>query len=345
MSNTAEVAHEIEPLSKLKKDLKKAAEILTPDEARFLVYLYYQIQEGRKAAGNRLFSAGEKPMELLDWFKAQNVLLENNIKSALTTFTDHHPIGQWLKQIPGIGPVISAGLLAYIDITKAPTAGSIWRFAGLDPSQSWLGRAKSQTLFAYHVKPSGKKITSADAMAAIPSIATEIGMVPERLVELATNDKGKVTKDSLISAMAKRPWNAGLKTLCWKVGESFVKVSNKDDDIYGKVYAARKAEEIKKNDNLEFKDQAKHKLATCAIGKDTDAYKYYSIGKLPPAHIHSRAKRYAVKLFLSHLHQKLFEAHYKTPAPKPYCFAKLDGHVHMIDPPEFGEKAKVSKAS
>lgn len=38
----------------------------------------------------------------------------------------------------------------------------------------------------------------------------------------------------------KRPFNAKLKTLCWKIGESFVKVSNNDKDVYGKLYKIRK---------------------------------------------------------------------------------------------------------
>jgi len=41
------------------------------------------------------------------------------------------------NSIVGIGPVISSGLLANIDITRAPTAGHIWRFAGLDPTCKW----------------------------------------------------------------------------------------------------------------------------------------------------------------------------------------------------------------
>jgi hypothetical protein len=33
--------------------------------------------------------------------------------------------------------VLAAGLLAHIEIDKAPTAGGIWRFAGLDPTAIW----------------------------------------------------------------------------------------------------------------------------------------------------------------------------------------------------------------
>jgi len=132
----------------------------------------------------------------------------------------------------------------------------------------------------------------------------------------------------------KRPWNAKLKTLCWKIGESFVKVSNRDDDIYGKIYAARKLLEGERNEAGQFADQARGKLEKHKIRKDTDAYKAYSKDRLPPAHIHSRAKRYAVKLFLAHYHHVAYEVAYGEAPPKPYILTQPD-HVHYIAPPNW----------
>ena len=130
----------------------------------------------------------------------------------------------------------------------------------------------------------------------------------------------------------KRPWNAHLKTICWKLGESFVKVSNKDDAFYGQMYKERKALEIARNEAGEFSEQAAAKLKKCKIGKTTDAYKAYSACKLPPAHILARAKRYAVKMFLSHLHEIWYEHHYDEKPPAPYVMAH-GGHAHKVPPP------------
>lgn len=130
----------------------------------------------------------------------------------------------------------------------------------------------------------------------------------------------------------KRPWNAQLKTLCWKIGESFVKVSSNDNDFYGKLYLERKAIEAQRNEQMIFEDQAEAKLAKYKIGKDTEAYKFYAQGMLPPGHIHARAKRWAVKLFLSHWWYIAYKAHFKKEPPLPYPIAHLD-HVHMIDAP------------
>lgn len=131
----------------------------------------------------------------------------------------------------------------------------------------------------------------------------------------------------------KRPFNANLKTLCvFKLGESFVKVSNNDRDIYGKIYAERKQLEQQRNEAGEFADQAKAKLEKYNIGKTTDAYKWYSEGKLPPAHIHARARRYAVKIFLSHFWEK-WRTIEGLPVPNPFAIDIL-GHAHRIPVPE-----------
>jgi hypothetical protein len=282
---------ELSPIQKLTKDLRQLSKVLTDNEARYLVDSYYQIQEYRKAVENQIRSIdapvyydekGKKrkpteeelanvvrePHEVLDWMLHNVELLENQIKNALGYYTDSHKVGGWLKGVTGIGPVISAGLLAHIDITKAPTAGHIWSYAGLDPNSAW--------------------------------------------------DKGE-----------KRPWNAKLKVLCWKIGQSFVKVSNNPNDIYGKLYKSRKAYEAAKNEAGEYADQAKAKLEKFKIGKDTEAYKWYSQGKLPPAHIQQRAERYATKIFISHLHEYWYEVHHGEKPPAPYPIAIL-GHAHKI---------------
>lgn len=262
-------AHE---LSKLTKQLKQHAASLGREEARHLVDAYYQMQDFRKAAANQVRSA-ECPVPVTEWLCGNVATLERNVRLLLKYYAEGDTVGRWAMSIVGIGPVIAAGLLAHIDITKAPVAGSIWKFAGLDPSAQW--------------------------------------------------EKGQI-----------RPWNADLKVLCWKAGECFVKVSNHEDDYYGHAYAERKAYETERNERGDLADQAASKLAKFSIGKDTDAWAAYSQGKLPPAHIHERAKRWAVKLFLSHWHEVAYETHYGEKPPKPYAIAHA-GHAHRLEVPNW----------
>jgi len=275
------VQEEGAPIVALSRDLRAASETMTSDEARFLVDAYYLWQEQRIRAASQVRALlkhdedGQEaePHAVLDWLGVNTSRIESNIQAALDHYTNAHDLGRWARSIVGIGPVIAAGLLAHIDIEKAPTAGHIWRFAGLDPTTVWEKKTK-------------------------------------------------------------RPWNATLKTLCWKIGESFVKFQNNERDVYGKVYVARKSLEVERNEAGLFAEQAASIIAAKNIGHETDAYKAYSQGKLPPAHIHARAKRYAVKLFLAHYQHVAYELHYHKLPPRPYVLEHL-GHVDYIAPPNW----------
>lgn len=141
----------------------------------------------------------------------------------------------------------------------------------------------------------------------------------------------------------KRPWNGNLKRLCFLIGESFVKVSNNDNDVYGKIYKARKSYETAKNERGDYADQAKVALATKKFGADTDARKHYEAGHLPPARIHLRSCRYAVKLFLAHYHHVAYESHFGSLPDKPYVLTEgahlahpeLAAHTHYVAPPNW----------
>lgn len=275
MEEEIEATETIEPLKRLARDIRSAAKTLSRDEARFLVDLYYTMQEHRIATAGQtrsLVASGE-PHATIDFFGAQMKTLEGQVKSALDAYSEADELGQWARSVVGIGPVISAGLLAHIDVAKAPSYGNVWSFAGLNPTVKW--------------------------------------------------EKGQ-----------KRPWNAALKTLCWKIGESFVKVSGRDDAFYGKVYAEAKERYQRENGELAYADAAAASLKAKKIGKDTEAFKAYNVGLLPPAHIHARAKRYAVKLFLSHYWEK-GRVLAGLPVPEPYPIAHL-GHAHVIAVPGNG---------
>lgn len=131
----------------------------------------------------------------------------------------------------------------------------------------------------------------------------------------------------------KRPWNARLKVLCWKAGESFVMFNKHEECFYGHVYVKQKAVYAERNERGDYAARSAEILAAKNFKKDTDAYKAYSIGKFPPAHIHAMARRYAVKLFLSHLHGEMYRRVLKQEPPLPYPVAHM-GHAHMIPSPK-----------
>jgi hypothetical protein len=299
------------PVFKLNRDmvkgLRQSGGGITDSEARYLVDVYYQMQDQRIRTNNQVkglerdakkAETTAEPHDALDWVKTQFATLEGEVAKLLTIYTQSHPMAWFFDQTIGIGPVLAAGLLAHIDIRKAPTAGHIYSFAGLNPERKWEKKTK-------------------------------------------------------------RPFNAELKKLCWKIGDSFVKFSGHPDGHYGRIYRERKVSEWDRNLSGANADQARAKLETVRIGDSTDAKAWYSgqcnaekaraileSGKtptaaeckgengtpmLPPAHIDMRARRYAVKLFLSHLQECWYRHEYACDPPAPYVIAH-GGHAHYIRP-------------
>jgi len=261
-----------EQVEKLSRDLQKSSTSLDKQEMRYIVDLYYTVQKSRIRAGQKMDKLIEfkKPHLLIESFWGNFTCIEEQIKATLEVYTNSTHMGQWARSIPGVGPILAAALEAYIDIEKAKTAGSIWRFAGLDPTSKWK--------------------------------------------------KGQ-----------KRPWNANLKITCWKIGQSFVKVSNQENDIYGKMYKYRKALELEKNARGEYAEQAEYIVRT--YKKDTEAYKAALDGKLSLGHINNRAQRWATKMFLAHWHYEAYTEHYCEKPPTCYAVEHL-GHAHEINNPE-----------
>lgn len=282
---------------------------VTDNEARFLVDTYYNIQKAR--IRNVLQSKGldrdakktgkdAEPHEMLDRFASDFGIHEDNIKKILGYYVTVHPLAWFFENTLGVGPVLAAGLLAHIDIKQCPTVGHIWSFAGLNPTQVW--------------------------------------------------EKGQ-----------KRPWNSNLKTICWKIGDSFVKLSGRDDSFYSQLYKKRKEQEWEKNLRGDFIDEALRSMEKKKYSKSTDQYAWYTgrcnpdtvrqhladkktptaenskgedgFHMLSPGHIDARARRYAVKIFLSHLHECWYRQDFGAEPPKPFAIS-IQGHAHYMPPPQ-----------
>ena len=313
---------------------------LSRDETRFMVSQFYDLQENRMQSDNRIRALANQnaPKSALQFIRDQIYMSEKNVEKILTVFSDTQEIGQWAKSIPGVGPILSAALIAHIDITKAPTVGHIWSFAGLNPTSSWVGRTKSEDLVEKFVTK-GQKVTEEQIALIAEDSGRRADAIQQQLRSLDPDaPNNNMNKTALIKVLSRRPWNSELKVVCWKLGQSFQKVKGRDTkskgpDIYGTVYSDRKAYEIQKNEAGDYRDMALAKSKT--VGRSTEAYKSYSIGKLPAGHLDARARRYAVKLFLAHYHHVAYELEYGTPPPKPYILDGDRGHTHYIAPPKW----------
>jgi len=255
------MSRRIELVQQLKMDLKKAASSLSKDEARFLVDTYYLHQK------NRIRSF----LQVRDLRKADEpaqvlddlVEVQRQIEDVVKLALDHYTRTGMLNQ---------------------------WA-----RSQTGVGPVIAAGLCGH--------------------IDMEIATTPAKIWRFAGLDP-TVTWEP----RKKRPWNAALKTLCWKLGDSFVKSQSRKNPTYGRIYVERREYEERRNNDGELADQAEKALAKFASsagrfrkylesGKAPDAksapkgywsWWHYQQGKLPPAHLLTRASRYAVKVFLAH---------------------------------------------
>ena len=333
-----EIKVELFDLQKLPNAVKNEIVLSSREDIKNLVREYYQAQSSRIKKGAEIRSAiknaeerGEPTpnMGATQYLYNQFAGLENEIKKALDVWTKHDTVASWCREVMGIGPVIAAGLVTYFDITRAPSASHFLSYAGLnDNNDPWLGKKRSEELVKRHCK--NATVTEEELMAL--SMDPECPRSIEKLIKYAFDEKkGVYKRENLINNLAKIPYNAELKTLLWKLGESFVKVSKRDGSKYGEIYRIKSAKEAKMNAEGLFADQAATKLEKFNIGKTTDAYKAYSNGQLPKAHLHARAIRYTEKIFVCHLFEEMYRVYYNSEAPRPYPHAYLD-HVDIIPP-------------
>lgn len=267
----------LEPVVRLTRDLRDAASTLSDREARFLVDSYYVMQELRKRSRSqeRALSQSAEPHSLINWFGDQSQTIENQLVRALQVYADSHLMGDWLDQVFGVGPVLSAGFLAYVDMDHCPTVGHLWAYAGM--------AGKDQK----------------------PWVRGE-----------------------------RRPWNAQLKTLAWKFSDVAVKFSSDERHYYGMVYKYRKAYELANNESGRLKPVADQRLERDRQrGKVSKENKpYHSKGVLSPGHLELRARRYAAKLFMAHLHNEWYRRKFNTEPPFPYPIEYMN-HSHFVRSP------------
>ena len=124
---------------RLTKDLRDASERMGEQEARILVDIFETTQRDRIRQGNRisaLAKAGE-PNSVLVHFAAIQRTMEAQIGGALNRYVEKQPLGAWMMYQIGVGPLLAARLLAFVDWDAANTPSRVWAFAGLVPGLVW----------------------------------------------------------------------------------------------------------------------------------------------------------------------------------------------------------------
>lgn len=115
----------------------------------------------------------------------------------------------------------------------------------------------------------------------------------------------------------------------FNIGDCFIKNSSRGS-LYGEIFRKRLDDEMVKNEALEYADQAAKILETKDI-QDSATKKTLQSGKLTQGHLVARARRYAVKLFISHVHEAMWYAEFHEDSPSPYVISHM-GHKDYVAP-------------
>jgi len=295
---------------------------------KLLVRTFYDIQDIRKKAGNRL-GALEKIQRLTpeqaSWLteKSFNKLheTEKNILKDIGQEVRLHPIWTgWLQYVWGIADTLTGAMIADIeDISKFETVSRLWAYGGQHPI-CIVKNGNTQFRWFSTQDEADEFINSA--------VAREKETAEFWAAELkkpCTYDAVKKHEEYLKKCVwgPHHNWfhvasmrmvglpdnvNHNLKVTFWKCGQQFLK-GNPEKSKYRALY-----------------DECK----TFYVERDTDQISPMTRKKFTKGQINNRALRKTVKIFISHLwvQWRKFEG---LPVSKPYVIEKM-GHVDYIEP-------------
>lgn len=239
---------------------------------RTLVDIYYDFQEQRIqtqlriGASKKVNSLTEEDLSIYGittiFENAQT--FEKDIEKLIRKQLRNHALyNQYLEKITGIGPMLGAGLIAYVDdIEKFDHVSSLWQYSGYGMNR-YCENCKKPTSI---------------------NVEYDTGTIAKKLHPL---EKCTICQNKTISILQRRMsgyqsnWNDRLKVLAWKAGTSFVK-QKATNSKYRKLY-----------DKIKKAERRKHPKKIVKKSKT-----YYNDG-----HIHNRTMRKVVKIFLAHFWQ------------------------------------------
>jgi len=295
----------------------KEPELIPLPIMRALVEIYYDFQKQRIATFNNVLmncernGITEKDLEekyqvtpLINEAKKFELLIKKRLDSEVQKYKIYD---QYLKNIQGIGSIISAGLIANIgDISRFNTISKLWVYAGLgfnkycpecdaptyvdveyEDREGKVKKTRRLKPFenCNHCKEKLDKLIDQEKKLEKKSkTSKKIGGEYEKIKKERLRME-KIYDDGTLPIIQRRTkgyqgnWNARLKVLCWKIGESFVK-QKAEKSGYRRMY-----EKFRETDTGFHPEKEK-----------VDGKTKYNDG-----HMYNRAIRKTSKLFLSHL--------------------------------------------
>lgn len=203
---------------------------------RTLVDVYYDFQgqriqtQLRIGASKRKHSLTEEELSvygIITIFENAQIFEKDLEKLIKKQLKNHAMYTQYLSKIRGIGPILSAGLISYIDdIERFKNISSLWQYSGYGMNR-FCKKCKKPTFV--DVKYESGKIAKK--------------LHPEKICPICGEETIPILQKRTPGYQSN--WNDRLKVLGWKAGSSFVRQPTKSK--YRKLYDQIRADENRKN--------------------------------------------------------------------------------------------------
>ena len=288
----------------------------TLEELRYLVDSYYDIQDIRIRTGNRTFQLEEKGImtkkerqttkgkvsnNYVDMLKEIEIDIQKQIEDVL----EEMPIWtEFMKHIRGIGPTLAGGIIGYTYKpmnSKCPAAPKHKTCACEQSIERFNNISKYHAYAGYHVVN---------------------GQAPRRQRNVKSN------------------WNSKFRSHMWNVGGSFIK-QPEEKSFYRSIYTKEKLKAgfIRTPNGWDMPQEVREQWIAKGVGQTKNIQSKLEKGEeisnekdAVKGHLDARARRKAVKLFLSHVWLKWRELE-GLPITDPYPMTKMGGkHTGLITP-------------
>lgn len=296
------------------KEAKKYVTIGTSRAGmRALVQQYDSQQKNRIRSENRLRAMmqgyddaiDDGVMNAMQLVVDSERILEKNTLEIISAVSKSNRVCQWMNQIYGIGPRISSFYVSYIDITKAPHHSSIDHYCGYNTQNAPNYNDSQVDMILDRVLGTRKEITEDDIAIIAKHTGRNLDFIYTRgrPCDAETGEYKWFNRTTLHACLKIPYYNKNMRKLMWLITDQFRRRSTAFDpktgelkSKYAKIYKEAKADQLARNMDKMFAEQAYEILQTNKI-KNKKVLEYLENGMLTPGHIEARSQRKAGSVF------------------------------------------------
>jgi len=249
----------------------------------------------------------------------------------------NHPAYPWFSRVKGIGKENIGKVVGQVNIRKAPTISSLWKFAGMDvvqvevsPEEQFTEIQKSADALQVRLAQLRKKYArhpEKEAKDVTVLTSSAIGGLTESLL-------GQLdTLEPVVRGYAPRrvpgqklKHNSQLRVMCFRLATSLLRAQG----CFAGYYDKEKAKLVAR-----YEKQGILIVPTLELPK-VNGKVVEVAGTIASGHVHMQAQRKMIKLFLGCLWLVWREAE-GLPTRPPYAIEQL-GHTHLISPWEMTDR-------